>query len=102
MTDAKDLTNRAERNASTFMDYQLLDKSEFILDGFLAYRLDYMERDITPIARDLDKPPIVVYREVRFDANGLLWFIQMRTDSSTAEAEKPDFEHVLETFKILD
>jgi hypothetical protein len=102
MTDAKDLTYRAERNASSFVDYQLLNKSESMLDGFLAYRLDYMERDITPIKRDLDKPPIAVYREVRFDANGLLWFIQMRTDSSTAEVDKPDFEHVLETFKIID
>jgi len=102
LTNAKDLTNHAEYLASSSMDYKLLNKSEFILEGVTAYRFDYMERDLTPIDRGLGKPPITIYREVRFDSQGLIWFIQMSSDSSTAESDKPDFEHVLETFKILD
>jgi len=41
-------------------------------------------------------------REVYFDYNGLIWRIDIRSDSTTAEEDKADFEHVLQTFKILN
>jgi hypothetical protein len=40
-------------------------------------------------------------RHVYFDYKGLIWRIGMQSDSSTADAEKADFEHVLQTFKFL-
>jgi hypothetical protein len=100
--DAKSGIERAERNASSFPDYKLLYKSEMIIDNVPAYRIDYTHRNIQPIDRGLSKPPFEVYREVDFDSKGFVWMIQMRSDSTTAEDDKPNFEHIIKTFKILD
>jgi hypothetical protein len=100
--DAKSATERAERNASSWADYKLLDKYETTVDGVLAYRLDYQNRNIVPAIAGVSGPSIEVIREVAFDAKGYVWMIQIRSVSSTAEADKADFEHILQTFKILD
>jgi hypothetical protein len=100
--DAESRIKRAERNASSFPDYTLLEKSELEVDNVPAYRIDFMERNLQPIDRGLSKPPIEVFREVYFDTKGLRWMMQMRSDSSTADSDKPDFEHILQTFKILN
>jgi hypothetical protein len=99
---AESRIKRAERNASSFPDYMLIGKTELVIDNIQAYRIDYMERNLQPIDRGLSKPPIEVFREVYFDTKGLRWMLQMRSDSSTADADKPDFEHVLQSFKILN
>jgi len=101
--DAKSIRERAERNAASWGDYKLLNKSETNIDGVQAYRFDYQNRNIIPaIAGISNEHFIEVYREVCFDAKGFVWIIQMRSDSSTAETDLADFEHVLLTFKILD
>jgi hypothetical protein len=101
--DAKSGIERSERNASSWKDYRLLDKYELTIDGLQAYRIDYQIRNIVPaIARVSDEPFITVYREVRFNSDGYVWMIQMESDSSTAEADKVDFEYILKSFKILN
>jgi hypothetical protein len=99
--DAKSATERAERNASSWADYALLNKCETTIDGVPAYRLDYQNRNIVPAIAG-GEPRIEVIRKVNFDAKGYVWMIQVRSDFSTAEADKADFEHILQTFKILD
>lgn len=100
--DAKAAIERAERLASSWADYELLDKYELTIDGMHTYRLDYQNRNIVPAIAGVSGPRIEVIREVRFDAKGYVWMIQIDSDSSTAEADKADFEHILETFQILD
>ncbi len=100
--NAQAAITRVERNASSFPDYKLLGKSEFIIDSIPALRIDYQERNLQPINRGLSYPLIEVHRDVRFDSRGLTWMIYIRSDSSTAETDKVDFEHVLQTFKFLD
>jgi len=103
LTDAKSAIERAERLASSWGDYKLLDKYELNIDGVKAYRIDYQHRNIVPaLAGVSNEPAIEVYREVHFDANGFVWMIQMSSDSSTAEDDKADFEHIIQTFKILE
>jgi hypothetical protein len=99
--DAKSAIERAERNAASWADYKLLSKYELTIDGVHAYRIDYQNRNIVPAIAG-GEPRIEVIREVRFDAKGYVWMIQIRSDSSTADADKSDFEHILQTFKILD
>jgi hypothetical protein len=99
--DAKSAIERAERNASSWADYELLNKCETTIDGVPAYRIDYQNRNIVPAIAG-GEPRIEVIREVRFDAKGYVWMIQIRSDSSTAESDKADFEHIVATFKILD
>ena len=100
--DAKSAIERAERLAATWKDYELINKEEITIDGVKAYRIDYQNQNIVPAIAGVGGPRISVYREVRFDANGFLWMIQMMSDSTTAEADKPDFEHIIQTFNILE
>ena len=101
--DAKTGIERAERNASSWADYKLLDKYELTIDGVKAYRIDYQMRNIVPAIAGVSNIPFIeVTREVNFDANGFVWMIQMRSDSSTAEDDKVDFEHIIQTFRILE
>ena len=100
--DAKSAIELAERNAASWADYKLLAKYELTTDGVQAYRIDYQNQNIIPAIAGIGGPGIEVVREVRFDAKGFGWMIQMTSDSSTAEADKADFEYILQTFKILD
>jgi hypothetical protein len=100
--DAKSNVERAENNASSWANYKLYDKYETTIDGIPAYRLDYQNQNIIPAIAGTGGPAIEVYRELYFDAKGLVWMIQMSSDSSTAEADKADFEHIIQTFKVLD
>jgi len=45
---------------------------------------------------------IEISREVYFDNNGFAWYIRMTSTEEVAEEAKADFEHVINTFKILD
>ncbi len=67
-----------------------------------ARLIAYTERNIQPIDRGLKEPPFEVWRKVFFDYNGLIWQIDIRSASSTAEEDKADFEHIVKTFKILN
>jgi hypothetical protein len=50
-----------------------------------------------------DKPPVyVITREVCFDYGELIWEISINSNVATAEADKVIFEHLLDTFQILD
>ena len=101
-SDAKEEAERAERMAAKWNDYELINKEEITIDGVKAYRLDYQNQNIVPAIAGVGGPRIAVYREVHFDANGFIWMIQMMSDSTTAEADKPDFEHIIQTFNILE
>ncbi len=41
-------------------------------------------------------------REVYFDYDGVIWYIEFDSHMDRAEQSKADFEHVLQTFKILN
>lgn len=49
--------------------------------------------------------PLTIITEVRwvvlFERDGLIWEMTHQSDAATAEADKADFEHLLQTFKIL-
>jgi hypothetical protein len=100
--DAKSLSEKAERNAASWKYYELLYRGEIIVSGVHAYRLDFQNIDIVPAIAVGDEPAIEVTRRVDFDANGFIWTIFIDSPSSTAEADKVDFEHILQTFQILD
>lgn len=96
-----EMTNNLKKY-STSMGFQLLEQSDITVSGVPAKLIAYKERNILPIDRGLTEPPFEVLREVYFDYNGLIWRIDIRSDSTTAEEDKADFEHVLQTFKILN
>lgn len=99
--DAKSSVERVERKAATWSEYELYNKCEITIDGVPGFRIDYQIIDIVPAIAG-DEPGIAVYRCVYFDAKSLVWCIYMNSSFTFAEADKIHFEHLLETFKILD
>lgn len=102
MPDAKSLHERSETNAESWKYYELIYKGEMIINGISAYRLDYQNIDILPAIANDGGPGIEVMRRVDFDADGRVWTIYMTSPLSAADADKVHFEHILETFEILE
>jgi hypothetical protein len=103
LPNAQGAIARIEKQAAKWDGYELLNKSEIEVSGYQGYRIDYRMVNIVPvIAGDSEEPRYSVYRDVRFDAKGYVWMIQISSDSSTAEEDKEDFEHILKTFKVLE
>ena len=111
-----DATVALEHTLSIFVDSEpydedaeqapgrLLERSTLTVAGIPAelivysYGYDYV--------RDSPSDPWVlllrIAREVYFDYNGLIWNIVIESDEDRAEVAKADFEHLLETFQILE
>ena len=85
-----------------FPDYQVLERKEINIDGVPAELLvgsftmaEVPEDDVWNTGRKLD-------RQVYFDYDGCIWHISMTSDEENAEADEAVWEHLLETFTILD
>lgn len=99
--DAKTMLEGDLKMRSEVFESKILDQSELTIDLVLAEQLVYSERDIGPPLLGIREKYYIVTRRVYFDHNRLIWRITMASDSSTAEADKADFEHLLKTFKFL-
>lgn len=89
---------------SGFLREKLLDQSEITIDGVPADQIVFLaNQDPFFGLRKIEKNKLffLVQREVFFDYNGLIWEIGITSDSSTADVDKEDFEHVIKTFKFL-
>jgi len=63
----------------------------------IAYVVDWF----LPVPGD-DGPLLKYVRAVYFDHNGLVWWIEAECELEMVDQVKADFEHILETFQILD
>jgi hypothetical protein len=95
------------RIVSAFPDYTLLARLGVGVAGVEGEQITYFYIDSMPtpgqaghIPGDVPRPTIS--RNVYFEHQGLIWEIQMESNESNAEADKADFEHLLQTFEILD
>jgi hypothetical protein len=112
-------TNAEERMSDIFprmleKDAVILEQSDVTVSGAPAKLIAYHERDITRaiVGMYIDKsrgqtstkkiPPQHVVREVDFDYNHFIWFIEIDSTDSEGESVKDDWEQVVKTFKILD
>jgi hypothetical protein len=83
---------------------RLLERSTITVDGIPAelivysYGYDYI-RDSTS---DSWVILIRIAREVYFDYDDLIWNLVIESDEDRADVAEADFEHLLETFQILD
>jgi hypothetical protein len=103
--DARLFLESALGVASSLADYRLIDRSYVIVDGVQAeqieyantqYRTDY-ETKVLNLA-----PVTIITRQVYLSHGETLFTISISASQKVAEAEMPDFEHVLGTFKFLD
>ncbi len=78
--------------------FQLLERSSTEVSGTQG---EYIVYSFVPRGGNLGLGP-VVSREVYFDHDGLIWEIDLTSKEGIADTVKGEFEHVLQTFKILD
>jgi hypothetical protein len=85
-------------------DYKLLDQSELSVAGVTGQQIVYFyDRGFRGLPGDPVQEPLpTIMRKVYFDHGGLIWSLALRSNQATAEGDWADFEHVLETFRILE
>ena len=93
-----DATAALEYEISQFVEPEnLLECSNVTVTGISAELLVYSHEQEGTIG-DINR----VTRGVYFDYNDLIWSIVIESDEDRADVAQADFEHLLETFQILD
>jgi hypothetical protein len=83
-------------------DYQILERSPISIDSIKGELLISSYTPGESHESDLKEPTLLINRTVYFDYKGLIWEINMISIEKVAEADEPIWEHLIETFKILD
>ena len=81
--------------------FELLERSVVEIAGVRAELVVFLDE----ISRDwvrVPEPVPSISRELYFDCGGLIWNIYCSSILDAAEADNVHFEHLLETFRILD
>jgi len=85
-------------------EFKILERFPVVIDGksgeevsfyYMNYRLNEQ------LIRGIPPAPFIV-RRVMFWHDNLLWWLETRGLESSAESDKADFEHIINTFKILE
>lgn len=91
-----------------YSDFEILERSSVSIAGVKGEQctLSYCYREEIPATDDegpfLKLPALMTVRCVYFDYNGFIWEIWLRSTEGFAEEDKAHFEHIIETFEILD
>ena len=116
-TDAKSRVDFILERIERFEGRELIEKSDVIISGIpgiliVSEDIDYvralagmykkMASKSTPSESTTTKsPPKCISREINFDHNNQIWIVSIDSMSSVAEAVKPYFDHLVETFQVL-
>jgi hypothetical protein len=88
-----------------YKDFLLLERSKVIFAGVqseqIVYSYTYMHIEDVQINMHVVKTPTIV-RIIFFDYHEQIWFISVEAHGSYANQSKADFDHILQTFKILE
>ena len=88
-------------------DFEILDRSSVTIAGVEGEQVTfcyYAERKLVGDSEGpfFKLPATLIARCVYFDHNGFIWEIFMKSIEEVAEEDKVHFEHIIETFTILD
>jgi hypothetical protein len=85
------------------LNRDILERSTIIINGIPAELIVYSHKVGFIERLPYESSKIIrINRTVYFDHNGLLWSIAIESDEDKAEQARADFEHLLQTFKILE
>jgi uncharacterized protein YjbK len=93
-----------EQIASNELKKDILERSTVIINGIPGELIVYSHKlGVIEERLPYESSKIIrINRTVYFDHSGLIWGIEIESDEDKAEQAKADFEHLLETFRILD
>ena len=87
---------------SNMTDFRLLERSSVSVASAAGEQVVFFYNRIRPPSSSVREPAHEITRSVFFECHKLLWEISMRSNLITSEADKADFKHILQTFKMLD
>ena len=82
-------------------NYELFDRSPITVSGIEGELIYYLVDWLLPVPTG-EGPGLKYVREVYFDYDGLIWWLEAISELEMVDQVKADFEHLLETFQILD
>jgi hypothetical protein len=88
--------NDSITNWGKWPNFQLLEKFNLSVSGIQAELIAYQ------VDGFFVGPDLKYCAQVSFDYNGLQWDIEAEADINMSETVRTDFDHVIETFKILE
>jgi hypothetical protein len=92
-----------EQIASNELKKDILERTTININGIPAELIVYSSKiGMIPEAPPKSWEIVRINRTVCFDYSGLIWVIIIESDEDKADQAKADFEHLLQTFKILD
>jgi hypothetical protein len=85
------------------LDEDILERTTININGISGELLVYSHKVGLIERLPYESSKIIrINRTLYFDHSGLLWSIIIESDEDKAEQAKADFEHILQTFKILE
>jgi hypothetical protein len=90
------------KHATKFENFELLERSPVEVAGIEGEMIVYLVDNILPIIFKENLGRLEYHRVVYFDYNGLIWEMEAQCNQEMANQVNADFDHIVQTFKILD
>lgn len=87
------------------LDFKVMERSKIEIGGVEGEQVvfSYRYRRVDPTTRRFtEESEPVIQRNIYFDRGGIVWNIREESNLEVAKVHNVYFEHMLETFKILD
>jgi hypothetical protein len=97
-------TNRLERvleGEAKWANYQLLERAPLTVSGIEGEMVAYLVDKLMPIPVE-DGENLEYVCAVYFDYNNFTWKIEAKCNQDMMDEVRADFDHIVETFTILD
>jgi hypothetical protein len=99
---AKTLVGKLLNAEARWANYNLLERSNIQVSGISAEYAHFVSSSLLPMRPGPGEDiPLKHYIWAYFDYNGLIWQIEVESEGEMAEQARFDFEHVIQTFKII-
>lgn len=82
-------------------NFELLERAPLTVAGIEGEMVAYLVDKLMPIPRE-DGQRLEYHRVVYFEYDGLIWEIEAGCNQEIMDQVRDDFEHIIETFTILD
>jgi hypothetical protein len=82
-------------------NFELLERASMTVFGIEGEMVAYLVDKLMPIPRE-DGQRLEYNRAVYFEYDGLIWLIEAKCNQEIMDQVRADFEHIVETFTILD
>jgi hypothetical protein len=102
-SSAKTLFEDGLTRASRWANFNLLERSTISISSIPAEYAHFVSSSLLPMRpAPGEEIPLKHYWQAYFNYNDLVWRVELESEGEMAEQAKADFEHVIQTFKILN